>query len=173
MLQKVFQVCDPKEQERRVLTYILLFIGLGFLMLITMFLQVKRKWNCSLKHLIQFQFRVFSLQHQVKHWRSVFVPGFFVLYCGKRLLTLIKQKIAQVHCVPVLLLKRPMFKGYVLNGLDLCILLSKCFIGNWYSHWYYVTKHLKSWCRNYSSIRLRLVIDFDYASFRSIEIRFI
>ncbi|CAF0852957.1 unnamed protein product [Adineta ricciae] len=35
----VFQVCDPKEQERRVLTYILLFIGLGFLMLITMFLQ--------------------------------------------------------------------------------------------------------------------------------------
>ncbi|CAF0836926.1 unnamed protein product [Adineta ricciae] len=35
----VFQVCDPKEQERRILMYILLFIGLGFLMLITMFLQ--------------------------------------------------------------------------------------------------------------------------------------
>ncbi|CAF1942165.1 unnamed protein product [Rotaria magnacalcarata] len=35
----VFQTCDPKLQEKRVLTYILIFIGFGVLMLLTMFLQ--------------------------------------------------------------------------------------------------------------------------------------
>ncbi|CAF4946554.1 unnamed protein product, partial [Rotaria socialis] len=35
----VFQTCDPQLQEKRVLTYILIFVGLGVLMLFTMFLQ--------------------------------------------------------------------------------------------------------------------------------------
>ncbi|UJR28455.1 hypothetical protein I4U23_009695 [Adineta vaga] len=35
----VFQTCDAGVQERRILMYILIFIGLGFLMLFTMFLQ--------------------------------------------------------------------------------------------------------------------------------------
>ena len=39
-LLKVFQECDPKAQEKRLLSFIFLFIILGFLMLITMFLQV-------------------------------------------------------------------------------------------------------------------------------------
>lgn len=39
-LLKVFQECDPKVQEKRLLSFILLFIVLGFSMLITMFLQV-------------------------------------------------------------------------------------------------------------------------------------
>jgi len=38
--KKVFQICDPKVQESRILVYIILFIGLGVLMLFTMFLQV-------------------------------------------------------------------------------------------------------------------------------------
>ncbi|CAF4068150.1 unnamed protein product, partial [Rotaria sordida] len=35
----VFQICDASVQERRILMYILIFIGLGILMLFTMFLQ--------------------------------------------------------------------------------------------------------------------------------------
>ncbi|CAF4804378.1 unnamed protein product, partial [Rotaria sp. Silwood1] len=35
----VFQMCDKNVQERRILMYVLLFMGLGFLMLFTMFFQ--------------------------------------------------------------------------------------------------------------------------------------
>ncbi|CAF3736730.1 unnamed protein product [Rotaria magnacalcarata] len=38
-LTAVFQECDPEVQKSRVLIYILLFIGFGILMLVTMFLQ--------------------------------------------------------------------------------------------------------------------------------------
>lgn len=37
---QVFQLCDQQEQEDRMLFYILMFVGLGVLMLFTMFLQV-------------------------------------------------------------------------------------------------------------------------------------
>jgi hypothetical protein len=39
-LFQVFQTCDKHEQEEKVLFYILLFVGLGLLMLFTMFFQV-------------------------------------------------------------------------------------------------------------------------------------
>ncbi len=38
--KKVFQECDKQVQKDRVLLYILLFIGFGILMLISMFLEV-------------------------------------------------------------------------------------------------------------------------------------
>ncbi|CAF5109540.1 unnamed protein product [Rotaria magnacalcarata] len=38
-LTAVFQECDPKVQEERVILYVLLFVGFGVLMLTTLFLQ--------------------------------------------------------------------------------------------------------------------------------------
>ncbi len=48
-LFKVFQICNKHEQEKKVLFYILLFVGLGVLMLFTMFLQVNSWFIYQLK----------------------------------------------------------------------------------------------------------------------------
>lgn len=46
---KVFQICDKEKQEERVLIYIILFAGLGVVMLFSMFLQVTFLSNLSIK----------------------------------------------------------------------------------------------------------------------------
>ena len=62
---KVFQLCDKQKQEDRVLIYILIFVGLGVLMLFTMFLQVRLPFINPLK--FDQTFRVSSLPYPVKN----------------------------------------------------------------------------------------------------------
>ena len=63
---KVFQTCDPAVQQSRILTYIGVFIALGFLMLCTMFLQVNFIVADRMKITMTY-FRVFCLLYPVKH----------------------------------------------------------------------------------------------------------